>query len=320
MRWSNVLVANRAFFTALLAALSSATAFQAQADLAAITSQNAGTLTLIDTDRAQQIASVPLPGKPAAVAVDSVRGRIMVIAVETASLHVLDLSGQTVAVHAIGGAPFGLAIRPDTGTALVTDAGGVLVEFAPLTGQRLRDWRVGAMASGVAVAEDVIVTADRDDDRITIIRGNDAAQVSVGHHPFGVTIRQGRAFVTNVLSDSVSVVDLDSGKVVGTIPTEERPYAVAFAGARGFVTNQYAASITVFDADSLAPVATIPTDEYPEGIAATADGTQIVVANWFSDTVQILDSTTLQITATVEVPAGPRAFGRFIAPPTVSPF
>lgn len=285
------------------------------ADIAAITSQNAGMLSLVDTDGPGLIAQVPLPGKPAAVAVDGPRGRVMAVSVDDGRLHVLDLAGRTLAVHALGGAPFGVAVDPASGHALVTDQQGALREIDPMDGRELRRWPTGAMPSGVAVGPGVIVTADRDADSVTIIRGGASHSVPVGHHPFGVTIRDGRAFVTNVLSDSVSVIALDTDRVVATIPTGERPYAVAFAAGRGFVTNQYDASLTVFDAATLQPVGRIETDDYPEGIAATADGSRILVANWFSDTVQVIDPAGLAVVDTLDMPAGPRAFGQFIGRP-----
>lgn len=295
------------------AALLSAPWQPAWAEIAAITSQSAGALTLVDTETMTIRASVPLPGKPAAVAADGARGRIMAVAVDTAKLHVFDLSGQSRAVHDLPGAPFGLAIRPATGTALVTDWTGHLLEVDPADGRILTRWDTGAIPSGVAVSEGgLIVTADRDADQVSLIDARGVRVVPVGHHPFGVTIHGPLIFVTNVLSDTVSVIDPVTARVTATIPVGERPYAVAFAKGRGFVTNQYGASLTVFDAETLAVIGQVETDEYPEGIAATGDG-QLLVANWFSDTLQQIDAGTMQVVKTLDMPEGPRAFGTFIA-------
>lgn len=288
-------------------------------EIAAITSQGAGRLTLVDAATMEIRASVPLAGKPAAVAVDGARGRIMAVAVETARLHVFDLAGQSLATHDLPGAPFGLAIRPETGTALVTDWTGQLIEVDPQDGRILTRWKTGAVPSGVAAdGNGLIVTADRDADQVSLIDAQGVRVVAVGHHPFGVTLHQGRVFVTNVLSDTVSVIDPGTARVTATIPVGERPYMVAFARGRGFVTNQYGASLTVFDADSLAVVGQVETGDYPEGIAATKDG-HLLVANWFSDTVQQIDASAMQVVQTLDLPEGPRAFGAFIAAPVTAP-
>ena len=284
----------------------------ARADIAAVTSQNAGALTLVDTDRLEVIATLPLPGKPAAVAADGGRDLILAVATDPPALHVLSLNGTARAVWPLPDGAFGVAIRPETGTALITLITGFLVEVDPASGREMNRWQTGAMPSGVAAAPGLIVVANRDEDTVTLLGEGAARKVASGHHPFGVTLHEGRAFVADVLADQVSVIDLAAARVITQIPTGERPYAVAFAGGKGFVSNQYAASVTVFDAGSLEVLATIETDEYPEGIAATSDG-RILVANWFSDTLQVIDSERLTVTDTLEMPEGPRAFGSFIA-------
>lgn len=286
-------------------------ALPALADFAAITSQTADRLTVLDLDSGEVVVSMPLAGKPAALAVDAARGRIYAIAVETEDLHVFDLEGRPLRAWPLKTAGFAVAVEAATGHLLVTDMGGAVLTFDPRTGAVLSRRDAGAMTSGIDHAEGVTVVANRDANSVTIYREGDSRSVTVGEHPFGVTLHDSRAFVTNVLSDSVSVIDLARAEVLAEIETGERPYAVAFAAGKGFVTNQYGASLTVFDAGTLAPLAEIATDDYPEGISATPDGRRIVVANWFADTVQIIDAESLEVTRTIEVPAGPRAFGRF---------
>lgn len=286
---------------------------EARADLAAITSQNADALTLFDTESLEIVASLPLPGKPAAVATDAGRDLILAVATDPAALHVFDLSGTARAVWPLPDGAFGVAIRPESGTALVSVITGFVAEIDPESGRELSRWQTGAMPSGLAAEPGLIVVTNRDADSVTLISDGDAREVATGHHPFGVTLYEGRAFVTDVLSDQVSVIDLAGARVIARIPTGERPYAVAFAAGKGFVSNQYEASLTVFDADSLEVLTSIATEDYPEGVAATADESRILVANWFSDTVQVIDSQSLEVIARLEMPAGPRAFGRFVA-------
>ena len=106
-------------------------------------------------------------------------------------------------------------------------------------------------------------------------------------------------------------IDPLSGRLLGSVPSGSHPYAVAFAGGRGFVTDQYGSTVTVFDPETLAVIKTIATGDYPEGIAPLPDGSGVAVANWDSDTLQIIDAATLNVTAEIDLPAGPRAFGTF---------
>ncbi|MBZ4688910.1 MAG: MxaE-like protein [Cereibacter sp.] len=308
----------------LAAALLLAGAAAASGEQAVITSQNAGAVSFVDPESGAVTATLALPGKPAAVAVDPSTGQAYVVAVETALLHVLSPAGVELRRIPLPGAPFGVAVNPATHHVYVSDwQGAEIHEVDPERGAVLRSFATGAAPSGIAVSVDgaLIVTADRDANRISLIdAASGAAQsVAVGEHPFGITLHGGRAFAVNVLSDDVTVVDLASRRVTASIPVGPHPYALAFAAGRGFVTNQYGESLTVFDATSLEVLATIPVGEYPEGIAATADGRRVLVANWFSDSLTILDASSLEILAEVGMPEGPRAFGSFIGPSPAPP-
>lgn len=295
------------------------TATPALAEVAFITAQEAGSVAVIDLATATVACVAEIGGAPAAVAVDRQARLAYAVATESGEVFAITPDCDTRKVMTLDGGPFGIAMNPVRGVVYVGDwYNARLYEIDPIKGKILRTFPVGKAPGGIAVTPDgaTIISADRDDNRISILdaaTGETSATVAVGQHPFGVTIFQGRVFVANVESDSVSVVDLSTRAVTATIPTGLRPYAVAFAGDKGFVTNQYADTVTVFDAQSFAPFATIDVGFYPEGIAATADG-RVLVANWDSNTVTVIDSTTLTVLTEIEVPDGPRAFGDFVLP------
>jgi YVTN family beta-propeller protein len=94
----------------------------------------------------------------------------------------------------------------------------------------------------------LIVTADRDDNQISIIDAKIFTRkgtVKVGVHPFGVTIdpQGARAYTANVESNDVSIVDLAAKTPLGTVAVGKRPYAVALAKGRGFSTDQYGGTV-----------------------------------------------------------------------------
>lgn len=293
-----------------VAALSSA-----RADWAAITSQNADMLSIVDTDHLTVRANAPLPGKPAAVAVDGPRGRIMAIATETGRLHVFDMMAQPLGDWAVPGQPFALALRESDGMVLVSGWQGDVYLVDPTTGEAQLLAKTGLAGTGIAVDDtgEVIVLANRDDDRATILKGNRQIQVPTGSHPFGVTLYGGRAWVTNVYSDDISVIDLENPREIARIATGSRPYALGFAAGKGFVTNQYSASLTVFDPETYQIISEIAVDDYPEGISASSDGRRIYVACWFTNSLLAVDADSLEVLGGLDLPDGPRAFGHFIA-------
>lgn len=302
-----------------LLALLLGTAAQA-GDTAFITSQEAGTVAVIDIDSRAVLCVAKVGGKPAAVAVDPRLGLAYVVSPETRMLTILGRDCSQEGQVALEGGPFGVAVNPARGVVYVGDwYGARIVEIDPALQKIRRVFAVGAAPAGIAVTADgtQLISADRDDNQITILEaatGKALARVKVGKHPFGVTLHDGRAFTANVESDSVSVVDLATARLIATIAVGKRPYAVAFAAGKGFVTNQYEDTVSVFDAASFAPLASIEVGEYPEGIASTPDGEHVLVANWFSNTISIIDSASLSVVTEIEVPDGPRAFGDFILP------
>jgi YVTN family beta-propeller protein len=295
------------------------TATPANAEVAFITAQEAGSVAVIDLATAAVACVAEIGGAPAAVAVDRKARLAYAVATESGADFAITPDCDTRKVMTLDGGPFGIAVNPVRGVLYVGDwYNARLYEIDPTAGKVLRSFLVGKAPGGIAVTPDgaTIISADRDDNRISLLdaaTGETRATVAVGQHPFGVTIFEGQAFVANVEGDSVSVVDLSTRDVTATIPTGLRPYAVAFAGDKGFVTDQYADTVTVFDARSFAPRATIDVGFYPEGIAATEDG-RVLVANWDSNTVTLIDSATLAVLTEIEVPDGPRAFGDFVLP------
>ena len=87
---------------------------------------------------------------------------------------------------------------------------------------------------------------------------------------------------------------------------------MALAQGKGFVTDQYSGTVSVFDLATLKPLARIEVGDYPEGIETSRDGRAVYVANWESNTLSVIDAATLRVTATLATGDGPRAFGSFL--------
>ena len=288
-------------------------------DIAFVTSQNGDAVSVVDLETRRIVAQAPLPGGPAPVAYDPQTGRAYVIAAGTGRLSVLDTDARILAGADLGEGAFGLAAAPGGGVFVTDWYGGRLLRLdaglRPL-------WQAvtGAAPAGVAVSEDgaLVATADRDADAVSLFDAETGRLLhrvaTAGEHPFAVTFHDGRLWSADVLGNRVSVIDPAAGRLTGQVPTGSHPYGIAFAGGRGFVTNQYAGTVTVFDPDTLAVLAEVEVGDYPEGIAPLSDGSGVVVANWDSDEIVILDAAGLTVSAGIDMPAGPRAFGRFTGP------
>ncbi len=283
-------------------------------DLAFVTAQNGDALVVVDLETGTIVAQADIPDAPAPVAYDPQAGLVYVIAADTGRLHVLDEDAQALAHRDMDAGAFGLAAGG--GAVFVTDWYGARLTRLDADLRPVWTAPTGDAPAGVAIdGMGLVATADRDADQVSIFDAATGALLhrvaTAGAHPFGVTFHDGRLFSADVMGDVVSVIDPVAGRLTGRVATGGHPYAVAFAAGRGFVTDQYDGTVTVFDAATLAPVATVTVGDYPEGIATLPDGSGVAVANWDSDTLVVLDAATLTVTRIIDMPSGPRAFGRF---------
>lgn len=295
-------------------------AVSAEADTAFVTCQPANALAVIDLSGGKGRTDWVVGGAPAGVAIGP-GGSVFTVATEGKTVRRHDASTGTVLAEAVlDGGPIGIAVDFGRGRVIVTDwfnaRAWVLdaVTLAPLA-----ELATGAAPAGVALSDDgrYLATADKDSDQVSLFDAGSLqplGAVAVGTRPFGLGFApDGRLFVGNVGSNDVSVVDPVARRVIATAPVGERPYGVAFAQGRAFVTDQYASTVSVIDLASLSPVATIEVGEYPEGIDSAADGSAVIVVNWFDNSLMVIDAIDLKVIDTVETCDGPRAFGRFIA-------
>jgi len=109
------------------------------------------------------------------------------------------------------------------------------------------------------------------------------ASIPVGQDPVSVRARSNsEVWVANVISDTVSIVDLNQSAVVRTLQTENEPSDIVFAGdpQRAFVSCAERESIQVFDLDDLdaSPQEVLLIGEQPRALAVSADGNTVYAA------------------------------------------
>jgi YVTN family beta-propeller protein len=108
-----------------------------------------------------------------------------------------------------------------------------------------------------------------------------AGHVKVGLEPVAVRFRaNNELWVANHLSDSISIIDPASRRLLRTLQTGDEPFDIAFAGDRAFVSCSQINEVWVFDpADLAAPhqVLSIAAED-PRGLAVSPDGHTVAVA------------------------------------------
>jgi YVTN family beta-propeller protein len=120
------------------------------------------------------------------------------------------------------------------------------------------------------------------------------------------------AYITNLGSNNVSVIDTASNSVTATIPVCCGPSGVAVnpAGTRVYVVTALVSiagsSVLVIDTASNSVMATIPVGSAPaNGVAVNPAGTRVYVANFSDNNVSVIDTASNSVTATIPVCCGP---------------
>jgi len=106
--------------------------------------------------------------------------------------------------------------------------------------------------------------------------------IPVGHDPISVRARtNNEVWVANLISDSISIVDLSAGSVVRTLQTQNEPSDIVFAGdQRAFVSCAERESIQVFNLNNLdaSPSEILLIGEQPRALAVSNDGNTVYAA------------------------------------------
>lgn len=245
-----------------------------------------------------------------------------------ASVSLIDLStGEVAATLPAGDGPHEVGISPDGRYALVTNYGKepnsltlIDVPAAEVVrtislGEYSRphgvEWVDGNTAAVTVEANKALALVD-----VTsgIVRSAIGTDQEVSHM---VALEPGgrRAFVTNIGSGSLTVLDLEKGERLENVPTGEgaEGVAVSASGDHVWVTNRAADTVIVLEAGTREKVKEIPSAGFPIRATATPKG-QVLVTRARGGDMVIYDDTTLEEVRTVSfelgsLDAGDRLFG-----------
>ncbi len=107
--------------------------------------------------------------------------------------------------------------------------------------------------------------------------------------------------------DRVDVLNVDSGKVVGTIPGLKGVHGVAFAPAlgRGFVSCGRSNEVLAFDLKTLKPLGTAPTGGNPDAILFEPKTGRVLTFNGGGENATAIDARTLGVVGTLPLGGKP---------------
>ena len=221
-------------------------------------------------------------------------------------------TGKTLATLPTGKGPHEIDVAPNGVLAVVTDYGvadapGKTLTVIDVPGRRVvRTIDLGEYRRphGVAWLRDgrhALVTAEENKAllKVDVGAGKVVTSVATGQeisHMVVATPDGARAFVANIRSGTVSVIDLEKGELIRSIPTGAGAEGIAMTpdGKNVWITNREADTVTVLDSRSLAVVGEIKSASFPIRVKITPDGRHALVSNAKSGEVAVFDVVTRQ--------------------------
>jgi YVTN family beta-propeller protein len=116
------------------------------------------------------------------------------------------------------------------------------------------------------------------------------------------------AYITNIASSTVSVIDTATNTVTTTISGFSSPWGVAVTpnGLKVYVTNLGSNTVSVIDAvTNMVTGSPITVGTEPISAAVTPDSSTVYVTNFGSSNVSVIDTATNMVTATISVGMSP---------------
>ncbi len=227
------------------------------------------------------------------------------------SVSIIDTHSNTVVdtPSVVGSQLWSAAFTPDGRRAYIGDAMGALWELDVASHQWV-DTHVGSsnfVPLGLAITHDgrKLYVADAGHGVVDVVDTTSNSTIrtlTVGTDPVAITLTPDgqRAWVanTNTASHSISVIDTSTDTLVGSaidLGIGFSPTGVAFTldGTRAYVSGfiAFTAEVLVIDVASDAILTTIPMPG-PTGLVVTKDGSKVLVADYNSGAVQVIDTAT----------------------------
>lgn len=153
-------------------------------------------------------------------------------------------------------------------------------------------WLNDTTALITAEENQALIRVDIESGKVAQEIGTDA-EIS---HMVAVAREHGLAFVANIGSGSVTVIDLALGMSLGNIPTGEGAEGIAVTqnGRQVWVTNRAEDTISVINAAKRAPIAKLDAGEFPIRAEATADGRFVLVTNAKGDDLSVFSTSEMK--------------------------
>lgn len=281
-------------------------AIDATARRAYVANYNDATVSAINLDTQLVEKTITVGSQPQSLAVDPGTGILLVGCDGESEVQLFKTDGyERVGVVRVGSGLIRLAAGSDAQVAYAVAQGSTSMSIISLTTFKI----VGSISVGAqprvigldGAADTALVGhwAGRKVTEVSLTSKSATGELRTGLNPNGIAVAGGRrlALVANYGAGkdgggSVTVINLDSGKVVKTIAADRGPSRVAVDEDAGvaYVTCLYASRVDVIDLDSLTITRRLKSGNRPGGVAVDSQTGRVYVASFDDDVIRVFES------------------------------
>jgi YVTN family beta-propeller protein len=275
------------------------------------------TVSVIDTEAGNVVATIPVAEGPHGMAITSDGRTVYVTGDGSSQLSVIDTaSDKVVKTVDVGKAPNGVALTPDGKHLLVTVYGEDRIDVLDTTTQAIIATVAVAKPHTISISPDgkVAYITSQDPGHFALVVIDLATRAVVRSVPLEKTPRDaefgygGKAFYfTQAGVSALQVLDPATDKIVAQIPTGVSPHYVNAPANMtfGVAVVQGPGEVLLFDPATNKPIRSIAVGKQPHWLTMSEDGKTAYVTNEGSNNVSIVDTATGKTTS-VAVGHAPR--------------
>jgi len=286
-----------------------------------VTNYDSGTLSVIDVDALQVVATIPVGANPRRLASNAAFNRVYFVN-DTSPGKLTIVDGKTNAIVAaitVGNRPRVLATDFPLKEVYVSNMASNTVSIVDLvTNTVVATVPVGSGPTSLDVDSNAgrIYVPSSADGTVTVIDQRTRTvtkTIPVGNGPGNVVVAEfaGKAYVNNVTDKTVSVIDTATDSVIKTIPVGAGSTAALGLGAasaiyhRFYLPNAADNTVSIIDTDTDTVVKTVPVGIFPNQVIADGIGGDLYVVNRGGNSVTVIDAHTEAVTGTLAVGGSP---------------
>ncbi|ADW68306.1 40-residue YVTN family beta-propeller repeat protein [Granulicella tundricola MP5ACTX9] len=286
-------------------------------------SDSTGSVSVIDTDKNEVVATIPVHRTPSALAISPDGLRAYVTNQGSNTVSVLDLkTRRAIASAPTGDQPAGIAIAPDNRSVVVTNQASGSVSIYAIGIQKASPLTLRATFPGCPGATSPVIMPDSAKTFVACSTGHQIMAIGlsmapdswalkqdaslntdrllallvVGQHPTHITMKPdgGEVFVSNQASDSISEVSTQTNDVGSTYAIGDRPThgVVSADNSALWVAASGNDSVSLYSIDDGKFLSSLRTGSTPDALAFSADQHLILAADSHSGDVAVIRTAT----------------------------